>query len=112
MISTIPYKKRSSRCTGTCYLGGLDISYDRLVALFGEPFTGKDTDEYKTDAEWHVNLIIDDEPGGFVSIYNYKNGRSYGGSSAPAVENINDWHVGGKSVMELYTLKGYIETHL
>lgn len=79
---------------GTSLQGYVDISYAELVEAFGEPDPG---DGFKVDAEWTF-LVEDtevlDTPSGLaaVTIYNWKDGPSYGGMP---VEDIRDWHIGG-----------------
>jgi len=74
---------------GTGLIGYLEITYQNLVSLFGEPTKGGG---YKTDAEWHLKT-----PNGVISIYNYKDGRNYLGDKGKNAENITDWHVGGSN---------------
>ena len=80
---------RGSRASGTGLQGYLDISYDELVEKLGDP--DPSPDEYKVDAQW----VLVFEDGQMATIYNYKTGRMYNGPTAPAVEAIRDWHVGG-----------------
>jgi hypothetical protein len=67
---------------GTCLQGYISTTYDRLVAVFGEPMRFEDD---KVQAEW--NFKIDGQVG---AIYDWK---EYGRSP----ESIRDWHVGGFS---------------
>lgn len=76
--------------SGTYLQGEMNISYQNLVNTFGEP-NGK-TDEYKVDAEWIIQT-----PAGVATIYNYKTGKNYLGDEGEEVENITDWHIGGKN---------------
>lgn len=80
----------SSMPIDTHLQGRVTCGYDRLVELFGDPGIG---DGYKTDAEW----IIRFDDGTVATIYNWKNGRSYLGESAPPVTEIRSWNVGGHS---------------
>lgn len=75
---------------GTSFQGYIETQYDHLVELFGEPYT--DLDNHKTDVEW-IALT----PYGPATIYNYKNGYSYLGKSGLRIEEIDEWHVGGKN---------------
>jgi len=68
----------------------MDIAYEDLVNLLGEP--NAETDGYKVDAEWMVEF-----DGELFSIYNYKTGKNYNGSEGLDVEDIRDWHIGGKN---------------
>jgi hypothetical protein len=102
-------EERSSLITGTSLLGYIDVSYSTLVELFGDPFTGDDVDGYKTDAEWHVEINSPDgDHVGFVSIYNYKDGKNYLGADGLNVSDMRDWHVGGRSAMDKILLEEYI----
>ena len=84
-----------ARVRGTGFLAYMDIGYADLVATLGEPL---ESDGFKVDAEWIVEF-----PGGtaefpepiLATIYNYKTGRNYLGPSAPATEDLRDWHIGG-----------------
>ena len=86
----------SERATGTGFLAYMDIGYADLVATLGEPL---ESDGFKVDAEWIVEF-----PGGtaefpepiLATIYNYKTGRNYLGPTAPATEDLRDWHIGGR----------------
>jgi len=80
-----------SDADNTWYLGEINISYTELVKLFGEPVS--DGDGYKVDAEW----ILVFEDGEVATIYNYKNGRNYLGSSGKSKERIRYWHIGGRN---------------
>ena len=75
---------------GTCLQGELTASYKELVGLFGKPFDG---DGYKTDAEW--TLLFED--GTAATVYNYKNGKNYCGDDGLPVQQITEWHIGGRS---------------
>lgn len=81
------HKKR----TGTSFKGYVYVTYPKLVALFGQPTCNGDN--YKVDAEWVI-----DTPQGVATIYNYKDGRAYLGDDGLAVEDICEWHVGGKNI--------------
>jgi len=104
---------RSSRINGTSLSGYIHNDYNTLVRLFGEPMTGKDTDEYKVDAEWHIQLE-DAEEGfdWFVSIYNYKDGKNYLGANGLNVEDITEWHIGSKSTEDYHVILDYISDRL
>ena len=73
--------------SGTSLLTEMDVSYQKLVALFGKPDC---FDNYKTDAEWIVEF-----DGHLLTIYNYKDGKNYNGTKGLATEDITDWHIGG-----------------
>jgi len=77
---------------GTSLQGYVDVKYNDLVELFGEPCEG---DEYKVDAEW----VIEFNDGTIATIYNYKDGPNYGEEYGyKDIRNKNtNWHVGGKN---------------
>lgn len=75
---------------GTSLQGYVKTEYDHLVGLFGEPYT--DLENYKTDVEWIIST-----PYGPATIYNYKNGYSYLGVSGLKLDEMDEWHVGGKN---------------
>ena len=75
---------------GTSFQGHVNAHYCQLVEIFGEPYT--DLDNHKTDVEWIVST-----PYGPATIYNYKNGYSYLGLSGLKLNEMDEWHVGGKN---------------
>ncbi len=95
MSKIIIEKTYDSGC-GTGLRGYILATYASLVRTFGEPTIKYDgvagVDYEKTDVEWIVRIN-----GVLVTIYNWENGRASNGPTAPAVEQILDWNVGGKS---------------
>ena len=67
---------------GTCLQGRVQVSYDRLVEVFGEPLDG---DGDKTRAEWIVHF----EDGTLATIYDWKHYDT-------PVYSVTDWNVGGR----------------
>ena len=90
MITIEQFKEQVKLTTsgGGCLNGEIDISYEKLVTLLGEP--NCEGDGYKTDAEWAVSFEKET-----FAIYNYKTGRNYDPQYGDDVENIRDWHIGG-----------------
>lgn len=82
------------------FLGIVTASYKELVEAFGQPKSG---DKYKTEAEWDVELI----PGHFVTIYNYKNSRSYN-SKNPTIKRVREWSVNGTDSDAIEWVKGML----
>jgi hypothetical protein len=80
----------------TSLSGYIDVSYDNLCRVFGKPTVIHDP-HGKTDVEW--TLLIDDEV--VATIYNYKDGFNYLGSSGWQKEDITDWHIGGQGKGEV-----------
>ena len=77
----------------TSFQGSLRAQYPELVYVFGKPLPDGEFDNYKSDAEWHVQF----KDGQVATIYNWKNGRNYCGPDAPATEDITEWNIGGKT---------------
>lgn len=75
---------------GTSFQGYVNVHYNQLVEMFGEPCTNPDN--RKTDVEWIIST-----PYGPATIYNYKNGYSYLGLSGLKLDEMDEWHVGGKN---------------
>ncbi|CAB5220459.1 hypothetical protein UFOVP236_63 [uncultured Caudovirales phage] len=77
---------------GTSYQGVIACSYRVLVMLFGKPLE-KNFDNYKSDAEWHVEF----DDGAQMTVYNWKNGKNYCGDEGIPTQEINTWHIGGQT---------------
>ena len=92
--------------------GYMSVPYSVWVKLFGEPVAK--TDGYKTDAEWDVSFYDEDgERIGFATIYNFKDGKNYRGPDGLNVNQIREWHIGGKSkASSIYLLEDYIDQEL
>lgn len=86
------------------FQGYLHKTYEQLVDVLGE---SEIEDGEKTDAEWWIQF----EDGTFATIYNYKDGVNYNGTSGLPVSEITEWHIGGKNpdvlphVFELFGAK-------
>jgi hypothetical protein len=89
---------------GTCLQGYVNVDYATLVNVFGEPEGA--FDNYKSDCAW--DLLIN---GTVVTIYNYKDGKNYNGPAGLAIDNITDWHVGGKSKLAQQLVDKAIEQY-
>jgi hypothetical protein len=87
-----------NKLNGTCLQGYVDANYADLCEKFGEP---TDSDGYKVDAEW----LIEFADGTVATIYNYKDGKNYCGEEGLDVEDITDWHIGGKSKNALWLVE-------
>ena len=79
--------------------GEARVGYKELLKVFGEPlqFNG-----YKVDWEW----IIESD-GVVATIYNWKNGPSYGYSGVTP-EDIKDWNIGGYSSKAVELVKSVL----
>lgn len=84
------YKKWVKKRDGTSFRGYVLSTYKQLRQAFGEPTSRGDG--YKIDVEWII-----DTPHGVATIYNYKNGRAYMGEKGLSLDQIFEWHVGGKN---------------
>jgi hypothetical protein len=96
----------------TSLKGEIDISYAELVEVFGEPHGVGD--EYKVDAEWAFEFNIKEEDSDrlvVATIYNYKDGKNYNGAEGLDVEDIRDWHIGGRSPLAVELIKKTIANH-
>jgi hypothetical protein len=80
---------------GTWKQGEVQISFERLVKVFGQPWYYTDEPGNKSDVEWP--LLFDD--GTVATIYNYKNGKNYAiysDGDGDEIEDIFDWSIGGR----------------
>jgi len=82
----------TTQVSGTSLRGGIQATYDQLVAVFGQPevFTEENSDG-KIDVEW----VIAFDNGTVATIYNWKNGKNYCGADGLNVADITQWNVGG-----------------
>lgn len=87
---------------GTCYQGQINISYDKLVKILGEPLEG--SEDGKTDAEW----VLEDN-GVVATIYNWKNGKAYDPEDGLDLEDITEWNIGGLSKMAVNLVEDYLK---
>lgn len=102
MVNTaVESVKWDKRVNGSSLRGYINASYSDLVEAFGEPKS--DTDEYKTDVEWI--LVFNDDV--VATIYNYKDGKNYCGANGLNVEDIREWHVGGKGFNTVMALDDF-----
>ena len=88
------FKLSRGNAAGTSLVDEIQITYDKLVKLLGEP--NADNDGYKTDAEWELEVN-----GKILTIYNYKDGKNYIGENGLEVEDITNWHVGGAGNLDV-----------
>lgn len=75
---------------GTHLQGEVNVTYARLVEVFGEP--NCKCDEDKVQKEWAIKF----EDGTVATIYDWKKGDNYHGpGNGTHYTNVKNWHVGG-----------------
>ena len=74
----------SSKVNGTCYQACVTVTYQGLVAVFGEPSVDETSMDQKVQVEWII--LFDD--GRVGTIYDWK---EY--DTSP--QDVTDWHLGG-----------------
>lgn len=105
MANLVKNHNTGATADGTHLQGYIDISYDDLVHLFGEPCNG---DGYKVDAEW----VLEWDDGTVTTIYNYKDGPNYCDEDSvyQSISDKNDdWHIGGISKLAIYHLDEFLD---
>ena len=98
MIKIFTHNDKDIHVEGTSLIGYIKIDYDILFMMFGVPTAG---DEYKSDAEWEIELKDGKKKSQVFTIYNWKDGVNYNGEDGFPVEIITDWHIGGNSPLNL-----------
>ena len=83
----IKLRGENDKFVSTSLAGYIEVPYDNIVDLLGEP--NSQGDDYKTDAEWEIEMN-----GKVMTIYNYKSGKNYCGSEGLETEDITEWHIG------------------
>lgn len=85
---------------GTSLLGEIEVTYNQLVQVFGKGSTNF-IDDYKSDIGWLIKF----EDGTIADVYNWKDGYNYNGQDGLPVQQITDWHIGGKDPKALENVK-------
>ena len=94
----------TTEVNGTCLQGSLNITYEELTKIFGEPH---DTPfDSKTDVEWRFIEERNGTDNVVFTIYNWKNGPAYTGQGE--VETITRWNVGGYNANAFDVVKRYV----
>jgi hypothetical protein len=96
-------RAKMSESNMSCLQGRINVTYDMLYDTFGVPETGGD----KNDVEW----VIKFEDGTIATIYDYKTGYNYNGSSGTPAQLNRDWHVGGFSNNAVELVKSALTMH-
>lgn len=99
------YNDLHGQRTGTSFKGYVLATYSDLIETFGEPTSNGD--ECKVDVEWILQT-----PHGTATIYNYKDGKAYLGENGLIVEQICEWHVGGKKNESYDWVKNRLQRHI
>ena len=82
------HNDKEIECCGSSLMGEIDCKYTEMVLAFGLPTDG---DGYKVDAEWEIKF----DDGTISTVYNWKDGINYNGSSGFRTVDLYDWHIGG-----------------
>lgn len=109
MITARNIIEESHKINGTSLMGHVHASYETLVSIFGEPERlTEETGDGKVDCEWIIEFVLEGESKTTVvaTIYNWKNGPSYGGLQ---VEQITDWNIGGHSRAAANLVNSFVE---
>lgn len=77
------------KVTGSYLLGYIDVSYQKLCAVFGPPNL-KGSADGKVMAEWAIEF----EDGEVATIYDFKTCHTYCGNGLMPEQN-TDWNIGG-----------------
>jgi hypothetical protein len=104
-----PLNKLSKHVNGTSCQCYLQASYQDIVDAFDSPL--KPVDQYKSSAEWHIEVYLDDELLGLVAIYDYKSHIGYR-SDGKETKDITTWHVGAKDMHVAATVVNLITTNI
>lgn len=86
----VTHNDKEINSDGCSLVGKIDVDYETLVKLFGESLGGSADD--KVLAEWGIEF----EDGTVATIYNWKDGKNYDCENGKDVEDITNWHIGGK----------------
>ena len=102
MPKVVKINDKETNINGTSYLGLLRISYNLLVSKLGSP--SDSYDNYKSDAEWYIEF----EDGNVATIYNWKDGKNYCGEDGLPVQQIEEWHIGGRNTCVVEWVTDYL----
>ena len=83
------------------FKGQITCPFSLLITLFGQPEAG---DGETSDAQWSIEF----DDGVIATLYNWKNGISYGGRLAPQVEQITKWNIGGFDIAAVDHVKNIL----
>lgn len=78
--------------SGTCLQGYVEVSYDKLVEVFGQPTFDETSGDDKVDFEWCLKF----DDGVDATIYNWKD---YDGGLTALSTPDYQWHIGGRNAI-------------
>ena len=90
--------------TGTYMLTTINLPFDRVARVLGDPIRFKPEDDDKIRVEWDIKF----EDGAVATIYDWKEYNR-------KPEEVTNWHIGGNSfdvVQRVYDLLGSRNTSL
>jgi hypothetical protein len=90
-IQFISKSKPSKHVVGSGLAGYVQTTRRHLESCFGPPLNENYIDQYKTTAEWHVEIKHDSEIVGAVAIYDYKS------DTTNDPDEVIHWHLGCKT---------------
>ncbi len=93
IAENINFRDQQKPWVSTHLVGEINCPYKTLVKLLGKP--NAQHDDYKCDAEWAIE--VNGKP---MTIYNWKDGKNYNGSSGIATTKLTEWHIGGEDNLD------------
>ena len=97
--------KKIDNTNGTCLQGYRKTTFSLLNKVFGKPnYYGGAGD--KVDVEWGLKI-----EGIIVTIYNWKNGKCYLGDEGKEIEQIENWHIGGRGYDSVMMVEDAIDDY-
>lgn len=87
---------------GTSLQGYLKVDINDIIALMGDP-DSEPSGDLKVEWEWVYKI-----EGEVVTIYNYKDGPLYSEDENITINDITDWHVGGRTEKVIDLLREYL----
>jgi hypothetical protein len=106
-ISTLRFKTHNDSeidVNGTSYQGVISETFENLLKVFGTPMGA--SGDNKVDVEW--NIMFND--GVVATIYNWKNGPVSMGENGTNPVDIQEWHIGGKTISAIYDVEEILQS--
>lgn len=104
-IEFISKNKPSKYIVGSGLAGYVQTTRRNLEECFGPSLDSKYIDQYKTTAEWHVEIKHDGDIVGAVAIYDYKSDHS------DNPDEVIHWHLGCKTKNLALEITDFITTN-